>query len=169
MADTPALTVRRLEGPSIHPHLADAARLRMAGVPGMDVGRVFYFGESMLLPRCRGRGIGHAFFGHREAHARVGIAVCYDIQFPLPVRAQCEAGARVLLVPSCTDTDADANRVRVGCLARALENRCFVAAAFPTGGGRGRRWPGWRRSRWPRGRRWGNAGPVPPATPPRRR
>ena len=64
---------------------------------------------------------------------RVGIPICYDIEFPLPVRAQCEAGARVLLVPSCTDTTAGATRVRVGCLARALENRCFVAQAVTAG------------------------------------
>ncbi|MGY0504681.1 carbon-nitrogen hydrolase family protein [Luteimonas sp. e5] len=64
---------------------------------------------------------------------RAGIAVCYDSEFPLPVRAQCEAGARLLLVPSCTDTAAGATRVRVGCLARALENRCFVAQAVTTG------------------------------------
>jgi predicted amidohydrolase len=64
---------------------------------------------------------------------RVGIAVCYDIEFPLPVRAQCEAGAQLLLVPSCTDTAAGATRVRVGCLARALENRCFVAQAVTAG------------------------------------
>ena len=64
---------------------------------------------------------------------RVGIAICYDIEFPLPVRAQCEAGARLLLVPSCTDTAAGATRVRVGCLARALENRCFIAQAVTAG------------------------------------
>lgn len=64
---------------------------------------------------------------------RVGVPVCYDIEFPLPVRAQCEAGARLLLVPSCTDTAAGATRVRVGCLARALENRCFVAQAVTAG------------------------------------
>lgn len=64
---------------------------------------------------------------------RMGIAVCYDSEFPLPVRAQCEAGARLLLVPSCTDTEAGATRVRVGCLARALENRIFVAQAVTTG------------------------------------
>ena len=64
---------------------------------------------------------------------RVGIAVCYDSEFPLPVRAQREAGARLLLVPSCTDTEAGATRVRVGCLARALENRMFVAQAVTAG------------------------------------
>ena len=64
---------------------------------------------------------------------RAGIAVCYDIEFPLPVRAQWEAGARLLLVPSCTDTAAGATRVRVGCLARALENRCFVARSVTAG------------------------------------
>lgn len=64
---------------------------------------------------------------------RAGISVCYDSEFPLPVRAQCEAGARLLLVPSCTDTEAGATRVRVGCLARALENRIFVAQSVTAG------------------------------------
>jgi GNAT superfamily N-acetyltransferase len=36
-----------------------------------DVAGVFYFGESVLLQAYRGRGIGHAFFDAREAHARV--------------------------------------------------------------------------------------------------
>lgn len=36
---------------------------------GMDVGRVFYFGESVLLDAYRGLGIGHRFFDAREAHA----------------------------------------------------------------------------------------------------
>jgi GNAT superfamily N-acetyltransferase len=34
-----------------------------------DPARLFYFGESVLLKSHRGRGIGHAFFDHREAHA----------------------------------------------------------------------------------------------------
>ncbi|RNF86384.1 carbon-nitrogen hydrolase family protein [Montanilutibacter psychrotolerans] len=64
---------------------------------------------------------------------RSAVAVCYDSEFPLPVRAQCEAGARLLLVPTCTDSEAGATRVRVGCMARALENRCFVAQAVTAG------------------------------------
>ncbi len=35
-----------------------------------DVETIFYFGESALLPEYRRRGLGHAFFDHREAHAR---------------------------------------------------------------------------------------------------
>ncbi|WP_355604223.1 carbon-nitrogen hydrolase family protein [Xanthomonas cannabis] len=64
---------------------------------------------------------------------RAAIAICYDSEFPLPVRAQYEAGARLLVVPSCTDTAAGATRVRVGCLARALENRMFVAQSVTAG------------------------------------
>lgn len=37
---------------------------------GYDVARVFYFGESVLLPEYRGAGVGVRFFGEREAHAR---------------------------------------------------------------------------------------------------
>jgi GNAT superfamily N-acetyltransferase len=38
---------------------------------GIALEEVFYFGESVLLAPWRGRGIGHAFFDAREAHARV--------------------------------------------------------------------------------------------------
>jgi GNAT superfamily N-acetyltransferase len=37
---------------------------------GRAVDDVFYFGESVLLPDYRGRGLGHRFFDEREAHAR---------------------------------------------------------------------------------------------------
>jgi GNAT superfamily N-acetyltransferase len=37
---------------------------------GFDPARVCYFGESVLEPGYRGRGIGHAFFDARERHAR---------------------------------------------------------------------------------------------------
>ena len=67
------------------------------------------------------------------AFGRVAIAICYDIEFPLYARAQCEAGARLLLVPSCTDTAAGANRVRYGCQARAMENQAYVACAVTAG------------------------------------
>ena len=37
---------------------------------GFDIARIFYCGESVLLTSHRGHGLGHAFFDHREAHAR---------------------------------------------------------------------------------------------------
>ncbi|WP_169577544.1 carbon-nitrogen hydrolase family protein [Sinimarinibacterium sp. CAU 1509] len=63
----------------------------------------------------------------RTALGMIAINLCYDSEFPLLARAQCEAGAELLVVPSCTDTQAGYHRVRVGCQARALENQCYVA------------------------------------------
>ncbi len=37
---------------------------------GIDLGEVFYFGESIILPPWRGRGTGAEFFRLREKHAR---------------------------------------------------------------------------------------------------
>lgn len=37
---------------------------------GYDPRRIFYFGESVLLPEYRGRGLGVRFFEEREAYAR---------------------------------------------------------------------------------------------------
>jgi predicted amidohydrolase len=64
---------------------------------------------------------------------RIGIAICYDVEFPPLVRAQTEAGAWLILAPSCTDSIHGFNRVRLSARARALENQCFVAIA-PTVG-----------------------------------
>ena len=57
---------------------------------------------------------------------KLGIAICYDSEFPMLVRAQVEAGAEVVLVPSCTDTLAGYHRVRVAARARALEGQCYT-------------------------------------------
>ncbi len=66
-------------------------------------------------------------------YGRIAINVCYDSEFPMLARKQVEAGANLILVPSCTDTLAGFNRVKIGCQARALENQCFVVQS-PTVG-----------------------------------
>ena len=58
--------------------------------------------------------------------AKIGISICYDVEFPLIARALAEAGAEILLAPSCTDTLAGYYRVRHACAARALENQIYV-------------------------------------------
>lgn len=63
----------------------------------------------------------------------VGIAICFDVEFPLIARAQAEAGARLILAPSATDTMQGFWRVRIGAQARALENQCFVVQASTVG------------------------------------
>jgi predicted amidohydrolase len=60
---------------------------------------------------------------------RIGVVICYDSEFPLLSRALAEAGAEILLAPSCTETWAGYNRVRVGAMARALENQCVSVQA----------------------------------------
>jgi len=64
---------------------------------------------------------------------RIGIAICYDSEFPLLVRAMAEAGAELLLVPSCTERVSGFHRIRAGACARALENTIAVVTS-PTVG-----------------------------------
>lgn len=50
-------------------HHADDVAAPLAAA-GIAPDAVCYFGESVLDAAYRGRGLGHAFFDHREAHAR---------------------------------------------------------------------------------------------------
>lgn len=63
----------------------------------------------------------------------IGINICYDSEFPSIARRQVEAGADLIVVPSCTDTRAGYHRVRIGAQARALENQCYVVHASTVG------------------------------------
>ena len=63
----------------------------------------------------------------------LAIDICYDVEFPDQARRQVEAGTKLIIVPSCTDTLAGYHRVRIGCQARALENQCYVVQAATVG------------------------------------
>jgi predicted amidohydrolase len=58
--------------------------------------------------------------------AKVGLLICYDIEFPLLSRALAEAGAEIILAPSNTETLLGYWRVRIGAQARALENQIYT-------------------------------------------
>ena len=63
----------------------------------------------------------------------IAVAICYDSEFPLLVRAMAEAGAEIVLVPSCTERVSGFHRVATGAKARALENT-IVTVQSPTVG-----------------------------------
>jgi len=60
---------------------------------------------------------------------RIGVSICYDSEFPLLARRLAEAGCEILLVPSATEALAGFTRVRVGAMARALENQMITVHA----------------------------------------
>ncbi len=57
---------------------------------------------------------------------RLGLLICYDIEFPEPARGLARQGVDAVLVPTANMVDFDEVQ-RVLLPARALENRVFVA------------------------------------------
>lgn len=70
---------------------------------------------------------------YETALGRIGVLICYDSEFPVLARRLVDAGAQILLVPSCTENMSGFHRVRTAALARALEGTCVVVQA-PTVG-----------------------------------
>lgn len=64
---------------------------------------------------------------------RIGIQICYDVEFPEMSRILADEGMQILFVPFLTDTQNAYNRVRFCAQARAIENECFVAIAGSVG------------------------------------
>ena len=64
---------------------------------------------------------------------KVGILICYDVEFPELPRLLAEQGMKILFVPFLTDTQNAYMRVRKCAEARAIENECFVAITGSVG------------------------------------
>lgn len=60
---------------------------------------------------------------------KIGILVCYDVEFPELSRIYADQGMQILFVPFLTDTQNAYTRVRHCAQARAIENECYVAIA----------------------------------------
>lgn len=60
---------------------------------------------------------------------RIGIMICYDVEFPELSRLMADEGMEMLFVPFLTDTQNGYTRVRHCAQARAIENECYVAIA----------------------------------------
>lgn len=64
---------------------------------------------------------------------KIGILVCYDVEFPELSRIYADQGMQILFVPFLTDTQNGYMRVRNCSMARAIENECYVALAGSVG------------------------------------
>lgn len=64
---------------------------------------------------------------------KVGILICYDVEFPELSRLLAEQGMQILFVPFLTDTQNSYMRVRCCAQARAIENECYVAISGSVG------------------------------------
>ncbi|MCT4298500.1 GNAT family N-acetyltransferase [Elizabethkingia anophelis] len=60
---------------------------------------------------------------------KIGIMICYDVEFPELTRILADQGMKLLFVPYLTDTQNAYTRVRACAAARAIENECYVAIA----------------------------------------
>ena len=64
---------------------------------------------------------------------RIGVLICYDVEFPELSRIMAAQGMQILFVPFMTDTQNAYTRVRICAQARAIENECYVAIAGSVG------------------------------------
>jgi predicted amidohydrolase/GNAT superfamily N-acetyltransferase len=64
---------------------------------------------------------------------KIGILICYDVEFPELSRLLADDGMDILFVPFLTDTQNGYSRVRYCAQARAIENECYVAIAGSVG------------------------------------
>ena len=121
---TPSGPVRRADGAFVN-----AARLVT------PAGRMGVQEKLIMTPFERDWGIapGARLRVFDTALGRIGVAICYDSEFPLLVRAQAEASAELILIPSCTELLSGYHRVRAAACARALESQ-IATALSPTVG-----------------------------------
>ena len=64
---------------------------------------------------------------------KIGILICYDVEFPELGRLLAEDGMDILFVPFLADTQNGYSRIRICAQARAIENECYVAIAGSVG------------------------------------
>ncbi len=64
---------------------------------------------------------------------KIGLLICYDVEFPELGRILADQGMQILFVPFMTDTQNGYTRVRSCAQARAIENECYVAIAGSVG------------------------------------
>ena len=111
-------------------------RLKNVGYLCHRNGRVDQYEKIHITPdEARAWGIrgGETLEVYETDAGRVGILICYDVEFPELPRLLAEQGMQILFVPFLTDTQNAYMRVRCCAQARAIENECYVAITGSVG------------------------------------
>ncbi len=64
---------------------------------------------------------------------KIGILICYDVEFPELPRMLADDGVGILFVPFLTDTQNGFSRIKLCAQSRAIENECYVAIGGSVG------------------------------------
>jgi len=98
----------------IHPARGAVANYRKTHLYGVEEQRLFVPGDGLAVAELEG--------------LKVGILICYDVEFPEAVRALALAGAELIAVPTALIQPFDIV-ARTLVPARAFENQVYVAYA----------------------------------------
>lgn len=93
-------------------------------------GKVEQYDKIHITPdevKCWGMKGGDILRTYSTDAGKIGILICYDVEFPELSRLLADEGMQILFVPFLTDTQNSYMRVRRCAQARAIENECFVA------------------------------------------
>ena len=118
------------------PYLKEDNALYNVGFLCLRNGTVSMYEKIHVTPdeqKCWGLSAGSHIQTFDTDCGRIGIVICYDVEFPELSRLMADDGMKILFVPFMTDTPNAYARVRVCAQARAIENECYVAIAGSVG------------------------------------
>lgn len=72
---------------------------------------------------------GNELYAIQTPKAKIGVQICYDIEFPEASRYLADQGCEIIFVPYCTDNRQGHLRVKYCAQARAIENQIYVVTA----------------------------------------
>ena len=75
---------------------------------------------------------GNKFVVKNTKFGKIGILLCYDLEFPEPARIECLKGAEIIFVPSLWSFSAE-NRWHIDLAANSLFNLLFIAGCNAVG------------------------------------
>ncbi|MBL7976705.1 MAG: carbon-nitrogen hydrolase family protein [Bacteroidetes Order II. Incertae sedis bacterium] len=110
------------------PVLEQSALLNRGYVCHRD-GRVEHYDKIHVTPdeaATWGMTGGETFRTFETDCGRIGVLICYDVEFPELSRLLVTEGMQILFVPFLTDVASGYRRVRYCAQARAIENECYV-------------------------------------------